>query len=111
VFSKWNFRYETLKRLEEIIGKTLENVVTDNTFLNRIPVAEGIRARIDKWDCIKFKCSVQQRKKLSESRDSLQNGRKFASHLSNKALIPRIKLFKSLTSKEHKIQLINGQVD
>jgi hypothetical protein len=31
-------------------------------FLNRTPVAQGIRERIDKWDCIKLKtfCSAKE---------------------------------------------------
>jgi hypothetical protein len=31
-----------------------------NDFLNRTPIAQEIRARIDKWDCTKLKSSAQQ---------------------------------------------------
>jgi hypothetical protein len=44
--------------------------------LNRIPIAQKIKARIDKWDCIKIKSSGPQKKQLPESRDNPQNGRK-----------------------------------
>jgi hypothetical protein len=44
-----------LKLLEENIGKMLEHIRTDTTFLNGIPIAQEIRARIDKWDCIRLK--------------------------------------------------------
>jgi hypothetical protein len=50
--SKWikdlNVRPETLKLLQENIGKTLENVDRGNYFLNRTPVAQEIRVSIDK---------------------------------------------------------------
>jgi hypothetical protein len=41
-----------LKLLKENIGKTLEDIGIGNTFL-RIPITQEVRARIDKWDCIK----------------------------------------------------------
>jgi hypothetical protein len=42
-----------LELQKKIIGKTLEDTGIDNTFLNRTPIAQDIRARIEKWDCIK----------------------------------------------------------
>jgi hypothetical protein len=35
--------------------KSLQDTGTGSYFLNRTPVAQEIRARIDKWDCIKLK--------------------------------------------------------
>jgi hypothetical protein len=34
----------------------------NNDFLNRTPIAQEIRARIDKWDCIKLKtfCTTKE---------------------------------------------------
>jgi hypothetical protein len=52
-----------LKLFEESIGKNLGDIDIDNTFLNRTPIAQIIRARINKLDFIK-------------SRDNLQTGRK-----------------------------------
>jgi hypothetical protein len=37
------------------MGKTLEYTGISNYFLNISPFAQEIRARIDKWDCNKFK--------------------------------------------------------
>jgi hypothetical protein len=55
---KWikdlNIRPETLKVLQEKIGKTLENIDIEIYFPNRTPTAQEIRLRIDKWNCIKF---------------------------------------------------------
>jgi hypothetical protein len=39
-----------LKLLEKNTGKTPENTGIDNAFPNRTPIAQGIRARIDKGD-------------------------------------------------------------
>jgi hypothetical protein len=51
-----------LKLLEKKIGKILEDVNTDNAFLNKNSIAQEIRARIDKWDCINLKNSSLQKK-------------------------------------------------
>jgi hypothetical protein len=37
------------------MGKTLEDIGVGNYFLNRTPIAQDIKARIGKWDCIKLK--------------------------------------------------------
>jgi hypothetical protein len=37
------------------MGKTLEDKCTGNDFLIRTPIAQEIRARVDKWDFIKLK--------------------------------------------------------
>jgi hypothetical protein len=41
---------ETLKLIEEKVGKSLENMGTGGNFLNRTPVACAVRSRIDKWN-------------------------------------------------------------
>jgi hypothetical protein len=35
--------------------KTLEDIGMGKDFLNKTPVAQEIRTRIDKWDCIRLK--------------------------------------------------------
>jgi hypothetical protein len=50
-----NIRPETLKLLQEGAGNTLEQIGTGKDFLNRTPAAQQLRERIDKWDFIKFK--------------------------------------------------------
>jgi hypothetical protein len=56
--SKWikelNIKTETLKLIEEKVGKCLEYMGTGEKFLNRTPMASAIRARIAKWDLIKL---------------------------------------------------------
>jgi hypothetical protein len=65
--SKWiktlNVRSESEKLLQEKLGNTLDHTSTDNNFMNRTPIAQQLRERIDKWDCMKLKSFSQQRKK------------------------------------------------
>jgi hypothetical protein len=60
---KWikdlNIRPETLKLLQ---SSTLEVIGTGKDLLNRTPIAQQLRERMDKWDFIKLKCSAQQKK-------------------------------------------------
>jgi hypothetical protein len=68
ISSKWiknlHVRPESLKLLQEKIEETLIGI--GNCFLNRTPIAQEIRLRIDKWYCTKLKSSAHQRKKLPE---------------------------------------------
>jgi hypothetical protein len=44
-----------LKLPQASIGKTLEDIYIGNCFLNKTPIAQEVRVRIDKWDCIELK--------------------------------------------------------
>jgi hypothetical protein len=65
-----------LKLPQENIRQTFEDIGVGNTFLNSIPTAQEIRARIDKFDCITLKSFCHTKKHSPESIDNLQNGRK-----------------------------------
>jgi hypothetical protein len=58
VKSKWikelHIKPETLKLIEEKVGKSLEDMGTGDKFLNRTAMACAVRSRIDKWDLIKL---------------------------------------------------------
>jgi hypothetical protein len=45
---------ETLKLIEEKLGKSLEDMGTGEKFLNRSAMACAVTLRIDKWDLIKL---------------------------------------------------------
>jgi hypothetical protein len=45
---------DTLKLIEEKVGKSLEHMGTGEKFLNRTPMACDIRSRTDKWNLINF---------------------------------------------------------
>ena len=64
--SKWikylNLRSETIKLLEEGIGKTLSDINHSRVLYGPPPRILEIKAKINKWDLIKLKASAQQRK-------------------------------------------------
>ena len=55
---KWikdlNIKPDTLKLIEEILGKNLEFIGIGGNFLNRTPMAHALRSTIDKWDLLKL---------------------------------------------------------
>ena len=58
VKSKWikelHIKPETLKLIEEKVGKSLKDMGTGAIFLARTPMACAVRPRIDKWNFIKL---------------------------------------------------------
>ena len=64
--SKWikdlNVRPETIKLLEENIGKTLSDIHHSRILYDPPPRILEIKAKINKWDLIKIKIFAQQRK-------------------------------------------------
>jgi hypothetical protein len=58
VKSKWikelYIKQETVKLIEENVGKSLEDMGTGEKFLNRTSMACAVRLRIDKFDLIKL---------------------------------------------------------
>jgi hypothetical protein len=52
---------ETLKLIEEKVGKSLEYMGTRGKFLNRTAMACAVRSRIDKWDLMELQnfCKVK----------------------------------------------------
>jgi hypothetical protein len=58
VKSKWikelYMKPETLKLIEEKVGKSLKDMGIGEKFLNRTAMACAVRSRINKWDLIKF---------------------------------------------------------
>ena len=56
--SKWikdlHIKPDTLKLIEEKVGKSLEDMGIRENFLNRTPLAYALRSRINKSDLIKL---------------------------------------------------------
>jgi hypothetical protein len=58
-------------------GKLREVIGVGNTSLNRPLIAQQIRTRIGKWDCINLKKLLHSKgKQLPVLRENLHNGRK-----------------------------------
>ena len=55
---KWikdlHIKQDTLKLIEEKMGKSLKHMGTEESFLKRTPMAYALRSRIDKWDLTKL---------------------------------------------------------
>ena len=78
--SKWikdlNVRPETIKLLEENIGKTLSDINHNRNLYDPPPRILEIKAKINKWDLMKLKSFCTTKKTISKGKDSPQNGRK-----------------------------------
>ena len=87
--SRWikdlNIRPNTIKTLEENLGKTIQNIGVGNDFMTKTPQALATKAKTDKWDLIKLTTSAQQKKLSLEWINHLQNGKKFlqSTHVTN----------------------------
>ena len=64
--SKWikdlNVRLETIKLLEENLGRTLNDINQSKILYDPPPRVMKIKTKINKWDLIKLKSLAQQRK-------------------------------------------------
>ena len=64
--SKWikdlNVRLETVKLLEENIGRTVNDINQSKILYDPPPRVTGIKTKVKKWDLIKLKSFAQQRK-------------------------------------------------
>ena len=71
-----NVRPETIKLLEENIGKTLSDINHIRILYDPPPRILEMKAKINKWDLIKLKSFCATKEPIAKWKDSLQNGRK-----------------------------------
>ena len=68
--SKWikglNIRPNTIKPLEENLGKTIKDIGIDKDFMTKTPKALATKAKIDKWNLIKIQSFCTQKKQSLE---------------------------------------------
>jgi hypothetical protein len=62
-----------LKQVQEVVGNTLEHIGIGKDSLNKTPMTQEIKERMNKWDCIKLKSSAQEKKQSLDLRDCTQN--------------------------------------
>jgi hypothetical protein len=70
--SKWikelHMKPETLKFIDEKVGKSLKYMGTGEKFLNRTPMACIVRSRNDKWDIIKLQCFCKAKDTVNKTK-------------------------------------------
>ena len=112
--SKWikdlNVRPDTIKLLEENIGRTLYDI-NHSTILFDPPSREmKMKTKINKWDLMKLKSFCIAKETINETKDNPQNGRKY---LQTKQLTKiTLQIYKQLMQLNYQkltIQSKNGQ--
>ena len=92
--SKWikdlNVRPETIKLLEENIGRALLDINCSSIFLDQAPKAKEIKAKINKWDLIKLKSFCTAKETIDKMKRSVEWEKIFANDVTNKGLISKI---------------------
>ena len=112
--SKWikdlHIKPDTLKLIEKKLGKNLEDMGTEEKFLNRIPIAYALRSRIDKWDLIKLQSFCKAKNTFKRTKTATNKlGKDLHQPTSDRGLISNIyKELKKLDPKETKTLLKMG---
>ena len=93
--SKWmkdlNVRAETIKLLEENIGKTLSDINHSRILYDPPPRVTEIKANINKWDLIKLKSFCTMKETISKVKRQPSGWEKItASEATDKELISKI---------------------
>ena len=79
--SKWikdlNISCETIKVLEENIGRKISDIPCSNIFTDTSPKARDIKERINKWALIKIKASARLNKISPNYKENQQYGKTY----------------------------------
>ena len=113
--SRWikdlNIRRNTIKALEENIGKKISDILHSNILTDVSPKAMDIKERINKWDLIKIKsfCMAKE-SSIKMKREPTVWENMFANDTSDKGLISKIyQNSHDCTPGRQITPLINGQ--
>ena len=93
--SKWlqdlNIRHDTLKLLEENIGKTFSDINCTHVFLGQSPKAIEIKAKINKWNLVKLISFCTAKETINKTKRQPTDWEKiFANNATNKGSISKI---------------------
>ena len=96
-----NINCDTIKVLQEKIGRKVLDIPCSNIFTNTSPRARDIKERINKWDFIKIKSFCTAKENISKmKREPTKWENIFANDTSDKGLISKI--YKELTLHSRK---------
>jgi hypothetical protein len=90
--SKWikdlHIKPDTVKLIEENVGKSLEDMGTAERFLSRTPIAYALRSRIDKWNLIKLQSFCKAKDTINRTKQQPTDWEKIFTNLkSDRGLI------------------------
>ncbi|KAL0614493.1 Alpha-1,3-mannosyl-glycoprotein 4-beta-N-acetylglucosaminyltransferase B [Plecturocebus cupreus] len=107
--SRWikdlNIRPNTIKTLEENLGKTIQDIGVGKDYMTKMPKALATKAKIDKWDLIKLHSFYMTKETVIRvNRQPIEWEKIFAVYPSDKGLISRIykelkQIYKKKTNK------------
>ena len=114
VNSRWikdlNVRPNTIKTLEENLGKTIQDIGVGKDFMTKTPKAWATKPKIDKWDRIKLHsfCTAKETV-IRVNQQPMEWEKFFAVYPSDKGLISRI-YKKTKTDLQEKNQQAHSKV-
>ncbi|KAL0614729.1 retrotransposable element ORF2 protein [Plecturocebus cupreus] len=86
-----NIRPNTIKTLEENLGKTIQDIGIGKDFMTKTPKALGTKAKIDKWDLVKLQSFCTAKETIIRvNQQPTEREKNFAIYSSDKGLISRI---------------------
>jgi hypothetical protein len=72
---------ETLKLIQEKVGKSLEDMSTGEKFLNRTPMSCSVRSSIDKWYLIKLQSFYKAKDSVNKAKQQPTSDRGIISNI------------------------------
>ena len=115
ISSKWikglNVRPETIKLLEENIGRTLNDISQSKIFYNPPPRVTEIKTKVNKWDLIKLKSFCSAKETINKvKRHPLEWEKIIANETTDKDLISKIyKQLIQLNARKQTTQSKSGE--
>jgi hypothetical protein len=106
-----NIKPDTVNLIKEKVGKRLQLIGTGEIFLNRSPMVQALRSRVNKWDLIKLKilCKVKDIVIKTNQQSTDWEKKNFTNLTSDRGLISKIYTeHKKPTSKKPNNPIKNG---